>query len=54
MITKNNLKCMLITIGFSKFSNDKFEKYYRTKDDRLAFENNVCKISMRIENGIKI
>ncbi|WP_448917894.1 hypothetical protein [Holdemanella biformis] len=45
MITKNNLKSMLNAIGFSKFTNDKFEKYYRTDDDRLAFENNVCKIA---------
>lgn len=32
----------------------RIHKYYRTEDDKLAFENNVCKISMRIENGIKI
>ena len=32
MITKNNLKSMLNTIGFRKIPNDKFEKYYPFSD----------------------
>ena len=54
MITKNNLKCMLITIGFSKFSNDKFEKYYPFSDCSVIVDFRSEKIIYPEDKGFKV
>lgn len=54
MITKNNLKCMLITIGFSKLSNDKFEKYYPFSDCSVIVDFRSEKIIYPEDKGFKV
>mgnify|MGYP000046052891 FL=1 len=38
MITKSNLKNMLISAGFSDTSNDKYEKYYPLSDCSIVVD----------------
>lgn len=54
MITKNNLKSMLNTIGFSKFSNDKFEKYYPFSDCSVIVDFGGDKIIYPEDKGFKV
>lgn len=54
MITKNNLKCMLNTIGFSKISNDKFEKYYPFSDCSVIVDFRSEKIVYPEDKGFKV
>ena len=54
MITKNNLKSMLITIGFSKFPNDKFEKYYPFSDCSVIVDFRNEKIIYPEDKGFKV
>lgn len=54
MITKNNLKNMLNTIGFSKSSNDKFQKYYPLSDCSVIVDFRSEKIIYPEDKGFKV
>lgn len=54
MITKNNLKSMLNTIGFSKSPNDKFQKYYPLSDCSVIVDFRSEKIIYPEDKGFKV
>ena len=54
MITKSNLKNMLISIGFSDTSNDKYEKYYPFSDCFITVDFRNEKIIYPEDNGFTV
>ena len=54
MITKSNLKNMLISAGFSDTSNDKYEKYYPLSDCSIVVDFRKEKIIYPENKGFKV
>ena len=54
MITKSNLKNMLISTGFGHTSNDKYEKYYPFSDCSITVDFKNEKIIYPEDKGFKV
>ena len=54
MITKSNLKNMLISTGFTNASNDKYEKYYSDSDCTITVDFRNGKIIYPKDKGFKV
>lgn len=54
MITKSNLKNMLISIGFINTSNDKYEKQYSSLDCSITVDFKNEKITYPEDKGFKV